>query len=386
MNTCSNCGATLKPDAKFCTTCGTRLNQAASTNDGWNTPRATENTDTQETSVIESVSPSAPAESTSITGNDSQKAFVRWTSAYSNTSSSSSADDPASRFISALEDQDSSATNETDVAEEPEAEKVDPASTWVTPTPSTSTWNYQASTEKPAEAESTGTTSQDDWKAPSTWGQFRADPEPATVEDEAEEEVATAPEAPDGPIGGQPSAPIVVADNYDESEDDDEVIALEAPELNDEEDEVDDDDFDEELAGEPDAAGFRDGGFDEVDYLSGDENIAVSGPSSPKLDPNDARARAIELVDELRRMMRMMPGGGQQDAGAAAMALTEASLNVSDFSDVREVLEELQENARDIQALSNLARKSDKIEMLLNEHASMAEAIETALRELNAAG
>ena len=120
-----------------------------------------------------------------------------------------------------------------------------------------------------------------------------------------------------------------------------------------------------------------------MDYLSGDENIDVSGPDTPVFSPEDARTRAIALVDELRRMLRLMPGGGVQDAGAAAMALTEASLKVSDFADLREAIVELQEDPRDIQALSNLARMADKIELLLDEHQSLAAVIETALQELS---
>jgi hypothetical protein len=65
------------------------------------------------------------------------------------------------------------------------------------------------------------------------------------------------------------------------------------------------------------------------------------------------------------------------------MALTEASLNVTDFSDVREAITELQDDPRDIQALSNLARMADKIELLLSEHESLAAAIETAIQEMS---
>lgn len=383
MNTCSNCGATLRPDAKFCTTCGTRLNQAAPPNDGWNTPRNTSKADSQETSVIESVTPPESTKETSITGNDNQREYDRWTAAYAG-SSSNNTDDPASRFISALEDRENSVSDEQEDPEAPVEESVDPASTWVTPPPSATSWNYQAKTEPATDFGSAdASTDHDDWKAPSTWGRVETDP---VIEVEAEPEVETevAPEVEAGPIGGQPSAPIEIDKPVEEESDKHEdVIAVEPSTPV----EIDiDTDEETELEGEPDAAGFREGGVNEVDFLSGDENIAVSGPITPALDPNDARARAIELVDELRRTVRMMPGGGQQDLGAAAMSLTEASLNLSDFSDVREVLDELQEDSRDIQALSNLARKADKIELLLDEHASLAEAIETALKELNAAG
>lgn len=223
----------------------------------------------------------------------------------------------------------------------------------------------------------------DSWRAPSTWNQAETPAEPAADPIDASEpsvtdHIETSEAVTTEPVEITPAEPEPVADTpasgarggqaWKPSED------KRSPGIIDD----DDSDFEEET----DAAGFHDG-RNEVDYLSGDENIASSGTEPAKLEPNDARVRAIELVDELRRMVRMMPGGGEQDRGAAAMALTEASLSIGDFGDVREVITELQEDPRDIQALSNLARKADKIELLLDEHASLAAAIESALKDMN---
>ena len=357
MNTCSNCGSTLRPGAKFCTTCGTRLNEATPLNDGWNTPRTTPTDDSQETSFLEPVQPADPWKPQSLSGSDNQREYDRWTSAYSSTPDQGN--DPASRFISALEDQDTPATSESATDVDEETDTVDPTSTWVTPPPAaTSTWSFQGNTAESSEPQpepqaTSDSNDAEDWKAPATWGQV--EPEPAVESEVAPEQPVESEAAPDQPDSPQPPAPGE--------------IDIES-------------DFEDEIDAETDAAGFRDGGVDEVDYLSGDENIEVSGQELPVLEPNDARTRAIELVDELRRMVRMMPAGIERDPGAAAMALTEASLNVSDFADVREVLSELQDDPRDIQALSNLARKADKIELLLDEHASLVAAVESALREI----
>lgn len=330
---------------------------------------------------MEAVKPPANEPQGSITGGDSHREFDRWTSAYS--SSTASADDPASRFISALEQKPAAIEVEESIDADKAAEKPDPAATWVTPppdeisTPAFSTWSYQAS--DPVDASVSSNDS--GWKAPSSWGNQTEIP----VNAEPTVPAAAIDTPTDTPVEAEPAVPEAAIDapvDRDEipawgEESTDSAIA--DAELADEEDE----DIDLTEATAPDAAGFHDGGSTEVDYLSGDENIDVSGLDTPSLAPQDARDRAISLVDELRRMVRLMPGGGMQDTGAAAMALTEASLKVSDFGDVREAIAELQEDPRDIQALTNLARVADKIELLLDEHASLAASIETALTELS---
>lgn len=364
METCTNCGATLRSGAKFCTTCGTRLNSAAASNDGWVTQRPGSPENVQETTVVEAVSSPAQSSAAGITDAIKQRERDRWRSAH--TPASESDGDPASRFISAL-DQDPKPAE----VEQPEEASDTPSNTatWVTPPPDElqgarpSTWNFQ-----------TGTASDNEWKAPSSWNAVAtetAEPEDdeENVQPAAVEEVATTDVEVDSEDERQQESATVIDVQPASVED---VATLD-------EDEADEDEFDDVMT--TDNAGFSDGGH-EVDYLSGDENIAISGPDVTKLEPEDARARAITLVDELRRMVRMMPGGGMHDTGATAMTLTEASLNVSDFGDLREVLTELQDDPRDIQALTNLAKTADRIELLLDEHQSLVDSIETALKEL----
>ncbi len=376
MDTCTNCGATLRPGARFCTTCGTRLNSASEPNSGWGTRQGNVSDDAQETTVLDAVKPASPEPPTTISGGSSQREYDRWTSAYG--TPEEPADDPASRFISALEQKPAPASTEPSIDTEDAEEAEDtsnPAATWVTPPPdafkptTTSSWSYQASESDPAaSAEESGESSNSDdsgWRAPASWGHVTD-----TARDEEPEATGAAgiemADRDEIPAWGETSAE---ADAADEMDADDLTIA--------------EDEDSGDTASAPDAAGFRDGGTYEVDYLSGDENIDVSGNESQALAPEDARARAISLVDELRRMVRLMPGSGPQYTGAAAMALTEASLNVNDFSDVREAITELQDDPRDIQALSNLARMADKIELLLDEHQSLAKTIETAISELS---
>lgn len=348
METCTNCGASLRPGAKFCTTCGTRLNEtsAPSTNyQGWGATPAESQADSQETSVLNAVEPPAakPEESTSIRGGN-QRSADSWGSAYSSSGSASgSGNDPASRFISALDD---------DVKPSPEPPASDAASVedgWGKPAftpPAPSNWSYSGGV---AESDTTESETETDsgWNAPSTWTTS------ATTSTESAEESDDADDVIDAEF----------SEEIAEAED----VPVEVTPVS---------------TQETDSAGFTDDGADEVDYLSGDENIEVAGVENPALAPDDARNRAIELVDELRRMVRMMGNGTEADPGAAAMALTEAVLNVGDYEDLRSVLDDIQEDPRDIQALSNLARKADKIDALLAEHQSLVEAIEKATRDL----
>lgn len=254
-----------------------------------------------------------------------QRSTNQWTSAYgdSNAGQSGSTDDPASRFISALD------AEVKPVEETKEASIDDPISTWETSAPAftpppPSNWSYGARSDEPIDADIVEESDTEDdqpgesvWEAPATW---------TSVE------------------------------STDDSADDDEII---------------------------DVAGFTDDGDDEVDYLSGDENIEVSGNVAASLPPDEARDKAIALADELRRTIRMMSSGGESDHGAAIMALTEASLGVGDFSDVRGVLVDVKNDPRDIQALGSLAGKIERLETLLDEHSSLAHAIEEAIKELN---
>lgn len=318
MDTCTNCGATLRPGAKFCTTCGTRMNEAPPANTGsWGTARSVPQDNTQETSVLSAVQPPTPApEAQPANETTRNQSSDSWSSAYSG--GSESRDDPASRFISALDNEVQPAEDKTEAPKTDEASGGGSGNPVFTPPPP-SNWSYSTGT-----GESTNTESTNDppetpsWEVPSTW----TSSEQATDEDTS-------------------------------------------------------------ASDDVDAAGFTDDGDNEVDWLSGDENIEVSDEPVPTLPPDEARVKAIALADELRRTIRMMGSGGESDHGAAVMALTDASLHVGDFSDVRDVIAEVQSSPRDIQALNNLAGKVDRLETLLEEHASLVDTIERAITELN---
>jgi hypothetical protein len=222
-----------------------------------------------------------------------------------------------------------------------------------------STWNFQAS-------------SQDDetWKAPSTWNTVGPVPAETEVERTNDPSVVLNPILPssrdEDDEGQEPEIEVLpeVAESADDAGTDAVTVADVQPAAVEE-------------------AAAQDSADDEADFTEVLTTDAASPAQLEEISPTDARARAISMVDELRRMIRMMPGGNPPDMGAAAMVLTEASMNLTDFGDVREAITELQDDPRDIQALSNLARMADKIELLLSEHESLANAIETAIQEMS---
>lgn len=282
METCTNCGATLRPGARFCTTCGTRVNEKSNEVSGWGTPVTNATDDNQQTSVIEAVKP-AEAEIPL----QAQDRFRDW-------GSPTSTADPASNFRSALD-------TEVQPVEE---------STWGVPKESASNWNY-------------GSTTDDTWKAPATWGAVTPD----ATEDDAPAEQDTEVEA--------------VTDVAPEAEE--EAIAL------------------------PEAV-----------------VTPTEEPESTAVSLTDNHVRALELVTELQAIIPQLTVS-QADKGTAAMTLTEASLQVKDYSDLAATLDAVKENPRDIQVLGDLAAKADRIQELLEERGALADAIEEAIKQLDGA-
>lgn len=139
-----------------------------------------------------------------------------------------------------------------------------------------------------------------------------------------------------------------------------------------------------------DSAGFTEGGANEVDYLSGDENIEIGGPDSGiaagrPSDQADARQRATTLVEELRELIWKI---GEQtpastgDTTDIRNALSAARGHVSDFSDLEGVITAVCESPRDIDALRELGGQAPRLEELLVSHSRLTAALDDAIRNL----
>lgn len=194
MEKCPNCGAAVRPGAKFCTSCGTRLNDSASpstTTTSWNQSGSAEETMVATPAAEPEKSPDAPAEerafSTWNQGGDS------WAAAASATDSrdEASASSPADRFETGL-DQPSTSSESEQVASE--------SSTNYRP----STWQQSTSASEETEDDRFAS-----WSA--AYGAYQATSEEGTSALTPESEEPSAPEAgaPESSVDetGQSSGP-----------------------------------------------------------------------------------------------------------------------------------------------------------------------------------
>lgn len=288
MDSCTNCGAALRSGARFCTTCGTRVNDVTTDDFGWGAAARSIDADSQQTSVIEPVKPAEPTDQeTSIAVRGRMR---DWGSPQGDVHMNT---DPASRFISALE---------TDVNSTTENAKNDSLSE-PTSTESTTdgnaadTWSFAA----PA------TSNSETWKAPDSWASV------VTTEAEHDEEI---------------SGEGIISEIVSSVEDDTGETVKPNEEL-----------------------------------VDTDSDLTHQGESVQ---------RALDLLSELQTLVPTLPG--------TANSLSEAVIDAEDFGDLEEVLENIRDNPRDIQALGELAGKVDRISALLQSHTQMRQAINDTIK------
>jgi hypothetical protein len=339
MEKCFNCGAAVRPGAKFCTSCGTRLvdNEASTSTtttpetSSWSQDAPAEETRVATPAARADDTPDTPGETTSTGDQAADAPYATWRAASSGEDTAQDLEQPlspADRFEAALDARDETGDSAT---------RSDAFSGWGSPAP----------------------TSEDrfaSWSAAyGTTGEPR----------EVQEDAAT------GSAAG---------DSTDEREKDGEIVAVESATIA----------SDEADATETDAAGFTEGGDQEVDYLSGDENIAAGGPDSGiaagrPSDASDARQRATALVEELRELVWKI---GEQEPSRAGDTtdirneLSAARGQVADFSDFEGVIAAVRESPRDVDALRELGAQAGRIEDLLESHGRLTAALDDAIRKL----
>lgn len=142
-----------------------------------------------------------------------------------------------------------------------------------------------------------------------------------------------------------------------------------------------------------DAAGFS--GAGEVDALSGDESISGDHPtwespiavSTEAADEaafaEDSRSRATALIDELRGLIWQIDEdeGATGDTPTIVSKLKRARGATSDFSDLERVIGAVKEHPRDIDALRDLGQQADRLQELLDSHTTLTAVIEDAIRQ-----
>lgn len=356
MERCSNCGAATRPGAKFCTSCGTRLNlDQASTRPA--DPAWSDASPAQETQVatpaVETPEPTSISEIVT----------------------------PPPHWDAVLEDPrknaEESATGET------------------------ATGSDEGATNTPVSAEEgsswsgrwpSGTTDLDDGEAVTSGETVSAaspvETEPDTSEGSAAAASASAFRTPRRWSWGGKSdnedgtsmtiSPSLSADATSSSTNSPEGSVWANPVTNRSADEV---------TGTPaQDAGVTDtidtgSPVDALPTSEGDDAGMVAGASA--IGDADARQQATVLIDELRGLIWKIGEDESASDGASGInALRHVRGETPNFSDLRGVIEAVREDPRDIDALRDLGRQAGRLQELLESHDRLTSALDDAIRTM----
>lgn len=389
MNTCSNCGAAVRPGAKFCTACGTRLNDvsASTASSAWTsgqpdmsrTPSDTDASPPTESVRIDSPvlhesgsSEPAPAPSTSDDASSDASSSWSWRSS------------PDPSLSTPVTDDGEDVTTEPS-SEEPRVFIVDKRDAG---SPSSST----TSTTGNADA----ATDEFTW----TWG--TPDSQDTTEDDEAETSITDAERdaanrvaAEDAPLATEPDSDLSDPIRHDQEESfdlpedswsstrasTDEPEGTTSGDVSGEALPGVDDDSDLELEVDTPQA---------VDSASGskrgDETVnAAEHPNAGDEDPLD---RARRLIEELRTLIpppRLYQEEAPQAVSVPVEGLRdelESARSTSDFRDLRSALESARERPRDVDTMLEMVGRIDTMLEALDDRDRLATAVERVIDRL----
>lgn len=372
MQTCSNCGVAVRPGAKFCTACGTRLNDVESNTGGassWgvstpveDTPAATvpsEDDSTPEQPVVDERSETAPdATSTPSTA---------WTWGSTET------DNPAERIPVTQTDNDSAASSSG--IDDAAAPASGPASNQ----PFQWSWGSSSATET-EETRGSGEPSTDE-----TLSSQPADADGGNDDDTPQSaEVIVAPSADDDRAGREEREAELAdaAPPYDWRQSVTYTYKEKSPTV------------DSSAVDMP----AEDGSDAPASTLFADSDGYGSGMVD-ETGTTDAQTRAVELIDELRSLIPTLgataaiastdvaePGGSVFDRegaiGDIVSDLERATNGIGTSDDLRAVLEAAQSRPRDMDVILDLVARAGSLIDLLDERDRLAAAIERAVSSL----
>jgi len=358
MLTCSNCGATVREGAKFCTTCGTRLNDVSSTSTTsvWQVPDANPPASTTEPTASTSDA-AAPAsgdtastgERVESTGEDKSAFTWSWGApATSDATDSTEQENVGSGTDAPAPDGD----------DEPPAAADDATS-------------HESGTDGEPVADATELTILDDEQEGSS---------AAADETEAAPDEAT-PEVDDAFLAVPDEEPAAEDRAEDESEDESggtETLAAWAGSWDDNADD--------------DANGAT---AEEAPATLAGTSAAVQDESTTDSDPGrdaggeDTVARAERLIGELKALIPSMvrpnppiPAAKvNPDSDTVANDL-EAAARVGKFDDVRDTLLAVRDNPRDVDNVLRLSATVDRLLELLDDRNNLAKTAESAATRL----
>jgi len=360
MLTCSNCGASVREGARFCTTCGTRLNDPVATDatSVWSTPVTSE----PAVSRAEPVAVDATWSDDTLERDDASPAPEATTE--SSTEPVAGEDSPGTGV-----------TSETPPA-------PDEGFSW--------SWGTSSST---SGEEATPATAQVDEESGIVLEEARTaeateDTEPDELVDPTEIDILEADEsgtgselsADDGPEPETSDTMLVVEDEDGDGDgaEETETLAAWAEQW-------------ETSEPEDEAAAIADGAETAAEHPSALEQAADTGVSdgvteTPSDSEEDTVARADRLIGELRSMipslLRPMPSTPAFSDDPAALADDlEGAARAGRFDDLRETLLNAREHPRDVDTMLNLSGKINRLIELLEDRDNLAQTAErTAAR------
>ena len=388
MNTCSNCGAAVRPGAKFCTACGTRLNDvsASTATSEWtagqpasDTTRVVEVTETagHENTAGNgfSASNTVPARGTSEDESPQESSSWSWRSSPS---------DPTSSVPVSVTDEGDDVTTEPSSGAEPRVFIVDKRD------------EAPASTSAPSNTTDTDASAEEfTW----TWGtpeslEPTADDETATSITDAERDAANRVADDDTPLTMEPATEPFAPMRHDQEE------SFSLPEDADAWSSTRSNSNESYARAARNVPGQGTTGVDgapdlslephspeAVDATAGsaqaDNTVDTTGePGAEDEDPLD---RARRLVEELRTLIPPPRPYGKHDPQAASAPLAglrdelESARSTSDFGDLRSALESARERPRDVDTMLAMVNRIDTMLEALDDRDRLASAIDRAI-------
>lgn len=379
MERCPNCGATVRPGAKFCTTCGMRLPEAPAVESNASTNRS-------------------PFESTSsISGS-------RWpaekpgqeaaTGAASGYAVGGAGDQPANA------DEPAAAGEVDAAAESPTSTETEPVADAAAETPSvwpplgrTSTWDdsWRSSAESTESAESAESA------APETVSEAAEEPaaEAAAAPEAAADDVAPTPDTEMAEeaetelemVGAEPAADEAVAAVEPVAEEEEVAVVSETV--------VDSETEAEALVETAEPA----------EPVELEESVALEEPDVPEetevpeqqpapaaiavgAETTGGVDRAYALLDELRSLLPGLAGGAasQVDISAVAdeLATARSDDEAGEFTALRRAIDSARERPRDIDTMLDVSGRLDAITALHDAYERLAATVDTAVAKLRA--
>lgn len=342
MERCSNCGAATRPGAKFCTSCGTRLNldqgSTSPADSAWNNASSSQETQSATPAAGDE---SAPKEAEPVTPEP------HWEQALQ---------DPR------REDEDQPADSPwPSVETSPQAE----ADTWEAVARDRSDWSSKWSSGETADEETAETGSDanvtfSDYERPS-WD-TRSE-ETAGSEDDSVRFTASSPEQETSATANGGATVPSWTSSFDRETD---AVVHESETIVPE--------FGTTGATEDNCPG---------DGISVDDRDSRVTPEPD--NEREPREQANTLLEELRALIWKIgedEPSGTSDTATIINNMRRVRGETGDFSDLREVIEVVRENPRDIDALRDLGLQADRLQALLDSHARLTSALDDAIRDL----